>query len=120
MSVNGELWNDYRKTWENFSQKLDQLQELAETGNREAATAAFLEVEKARLQHNAARDRLAESLSRGIAAADGKRPVSPAAIREDSRIRETAQRLWEFAGRPEHTAESDWHRAEALVRSARA
>ncbi|MES1260708.1 MAG: hypothetical protein ABUS49_03145, partial [Acidobacteriota bacterium] len=62
MGANRELWNDYRETWMTFSRRLDQLQELVESGDRAAAASAFIEVEKSRLRHNSVRDRLAEYL----------------------------------------------------------
>jgi hypothetical protein len=36
------------------------------------------------------------------------------------KVRDTAQLLWEFAGKPQGTAECDWHRAEKLVLAAAA
>ena len=104
MGVNRELWNEYRATWEAFSLQLDELQRLVESGQpKDCVQSAFLAVEKARLSHNAARDRLAARLT----------PVEP----EEDRVRETARLLWEFAGKPPGTAETDWFRAEELVRS---
>jgi len=53
--------------------------------------------EEARAAHNAARDRLAEHLTS-----------------REHRVRNTAKMIWEFSGRPEGTAESDWYRAEKV------
>lgn len=108
---------EYRATWQDFAKKLDQLQILAESGVREAAVTAFLEVEEARLRHNAARDRLAQVLDATIAASD-EAEANTANSAAEHRIRETARQIWEFSGRPENSAEADWQRAEKLVRSA--
>jgi len=117
MKENRQLWVDYRATWQDFAKKLDRLQILVESGRREAAATAFLEVEEARLRHNAARDKLARALDRTIGIADQTAATS-GAVAAEHRIRDTARRIWEFAGRPENSAESDWRRAENLFRSA--
>jgi hypothetical protein len=114
MGVNRELLNEYRATWEVFSRKLDELQAFVEAGDRGRAAEALLAVEKARVVHNGARDQLAAQLSDEIAAQDAK----SLAAADRRRVRQTAQLLWEIAGKPAGTAESDWHKAENLVRSA--
>jgi len=116
MGANEELQKRYRTTWEAFSLKLDAYQLCVESGNRTAVEAALLEVEKARMEHNAARDRLAQHLAGEVAAVD-MRSIS---VPEQRRVRETAKLLWELAGKPVGTADSDWHRAEHLVRAASA
>jgi uncharacterized protein (DUF2267 family) len=110
------LWNKYRETWEAFSRKLDDLQKVIETGDRNRAEEALLAVERARVTHNTARDLLAAQLSGEIAALDNREMAAA----EQRRVRQTAQLLWEIAGKPNGTADSDWHRAERLVRSASA
>jgi hypothetical protein len=35
-----------------------------------------------------------------------------------ARIKQMAELLWEFSGRPEGTADDDWHRAEEILRRA--
>jgi hypothetical protein len=107
MLMNGELWADYRRTWENFSRKLHEMQELVDAG--QDAALALVAVEGARQKHNAARDRLAKYL------VCRKTAAPPTA---DHRIRKTARLIWEFSGKPHNTAEADWHRAEELVRAA--
>jgi superfamily I DNA and RNA helicase len=116
MGENREFWNGYRATWEAFSRKLDELQAVVETGDRSRSEEALLAVEKARLAHNVARDRLAAQLSDEIATFDRKQMDEA----EQHRVRQTARLLWELAGKPSGTADSDWHRAERLVRSASA
>src|ERR1700735_1841362 len=99
MGANRELRNEYRATWEIFSRRLDVLQACVETGGR-GAELALLEVEKARMAHNAARDRLAEHLLGEIEAVD-KSAIGAA---EQRRVRDTAHLLWEIAGQPNGSA----------------
>ena len=60
MGANPELRNQYRATWDVFSRQLDVYQSYVEAGDAARAEAALLEVEKARMAHNAARDLLAQ------------------------------------------------------------
>jgi hypothetical protein len=46
--------------------------------------------------------------------------MPPATPVSEHHIRDTAQILWELAGRPEGTAECDWREAEELVHKAAA
>jgi hypothetical protein len=111
IQVDGNLTAAYRATFQEYSKQLDALHSLL-LGNPAAdrIESARLLVEKARVAHNGARDRLARELVR---------PPLPVNARVDeSHIRETAQLLWEVAGRPEGSAERDWQRAEQLVRTA--
>lgn len=112
--IDGVLRNAYRATFREYSRKLDALQRLmagdiVDGGRIEAAV---LDVEKARIAHNCARDRVAGELVTPS--------LPPAAGVSENRIRETAQLLWEMAGRPDGTAEFDWRRAEQLVNTAAA
>ncbi len=116
MGADRKLWNEYRAAWETFSRRLDELQAIVETGDRARAEEALLAVERARLPYDAARERLAAQLSGEIAALDR----ADMDARERARVRQTAQLLWEIAGRPSGTADSDWLRAERLVRTAAA
>jgi hypothetical protein len=112
MQIDDVLRNAYRSTFQEYSRKLDALQGLMNSGNPEhgRVEAALLEVEGARIAHNSARDRLARELV-GPA-------LPPKAAVAERHIRETARLLWEVAGRPDGTAECDWHRAEQLVHAA--
>jgi Protein of unknown function (DUF2934) len=106
---------EYRSAFEEFSRKAQQVQFLTEHpgGDRKAFETALLEMEKAHLAYNQARDAFVQSLL-------------PASIevprnhqQDHSRdVHTIAELLWEGAGRPSGTAEDDWHRAEAIVRSA--
>jgi hypothetical protein len=116
MGADSKLWNEYRATWEIFSRKLDELQAVVETRDRDRAEEALLAVERARIAHNTARDRVAAQLSVEIAAQDARNQDRL----ERRRVRHTAQLLWEIAGKPSGTADSDWHRAEQLVKAAAA
>ncbi|HEX4135420.1 MAG TPA: DUF2934 domain-containing protein [Bryobacteraceae bacterium] len=110
MQVDGKLPAAYRATFREYSKQLDGLHSLLQ-GNPapDRIESVRLLVEKARVAHNAARDRLARELVR---------PPLPAHAKvDDSHIRQTAQLLWEVAGRPEGSAERDWKRAEQLVRT---
>jgi hypothetical protein len=110
MGANRELRNAYRATWDIFSRRLEELQACVEAGGR-GADAALLLVEKARIAHNAARDRLAAQLL-------GEMDAVRVPAVEQLRVRRTAHLLWEIAGKPHGSADSDWQRAEVLVRSA--
>jgi hypothetical protein len=110
----GVLRNAYRATFQEYSGKLDALQRLMSSGapDKNRIEAALLDVEKARVAHNSARDRLAGELV--------SPSLPPADSVEEHHIRKTAQLLWELAGRPDGTAERDWRRAEQLVHAAAA
>jgi hypothetical protein len=112
MQIDERLRTAYRATFLEYSGKLDLLQGLMNSAVPDPGRieAALLEVEKARVSYNNARDRLARELVR---------PSLPPAIGVDEqRVRETAELLWEIAGRPDGTAECDWQRAEKLVHAA--
>ena len=112
--MNRELFVEYRRTWKEFSRKLNEVQEMADSGiTGPEADRKLEEVKLARLAHNGARDRLARSL------AAAKSDLNPQTDREQ-RIRRTARLIWEFSGKPQNTAESDWQRAEQLVQTASA
>ena len=116
MGANEELRERYRVTWDIFSRKLDAYQSCVELGDVTRIEAALLQVERARMDYNAARDRLAQHLAGRISVID----LKSIAVPEQRRVRETARLLWELAGKPKGTADSDWHRAEHLVRAASA
>jgi hypothetical protein len=109
IQISDALRNAYRATFQDYARKLEALQSLLNSGDSDAARmdAALLEVEQARVAHNAARDLLAKELVRP--------PLPPAAGSKEQSIRQTARLLWELAGRPDGTAERDWQRAEQLV-----
>jgi hypothetical protein len=121
----------YRTTFDEYACKLDALQRLIDSDGTDKATdkarieAAIQEADAARRAHNSARDLLAAELAAqaSLKMSRRKSPVQSAPADDrvgDDRVRETAQLLWEFAGRPQGTAERDWQRAEQLVHAATA
>lgn len=107
----------YRSAFEDFSRKAQQVQSLTErpTGDRKAFETALLELEKAHLAYNHARDALVRSLLPGSVHEQRQDRAAPD-HRED--VQAIAELLWESAGRPTGTAEEDWRRAEAIVQCA--
>lgn len=105
----------YRNTWREFANKLTALQQLRQTGiiDTAAIEAAVLDLEKARLAHAEARDLLAEELDAGLG--DVVHETEPT----DGHVSASAHLLWDLAGRPDGTAEKDWHRARELVGAAK-
>jgi hypothetical protein len=127
----------YRTTFQEYSNKLEALQRLMDASlpgrgpvdarllDANLLDATLLEVEKARVAHNCARNELARELLRSPAllAVQQNSTRNVSAIDsgiDEGHIRETAQLLWEMAGRPEGTADGDWSRAERLVLAAAA
>ena len=109
-----ELRKAYRSTWLDWARQTDELQRVVDGGGnpeRAQLEKLLLAVECARTAHNEARDRLAGMLGHTPA------PVTDNATGDD-RVRTTAHLLWEFSGRPAGTAESDWQRAKAVVKTA--
>jgi Protein of unknown function (DUF2934) len=102
----------YRSAFEDFSQKAQRVQLLTEhpSGDRKAFETALLELEKAHLAYNQARDAFMQSL---LPAAVGT--VHDRSLDYSRDIPTIAELLWEGAGRPTGTAEEDWRRAEAIV-----
>jgi hypothetical protein len=110
-SIEGE----YRSAFEDFSRKAQRVQALTEnpTGDRNAFETALLELEKAHLAYNEARDAFVRSLLPASARAQ------PDQRQDHSHdVQAIAELLWEGAGRPTGTAEEDWLRAEAIVKCA--
>lgn len=105
------LGTAYRVTFRQYADRLGELQRLTDSGKAGTKDyqAALDAVEAARAAHSHARDCLAKDLMH---------QTRSAAAGDEQQIRRTARLIWEFAGRPEGTAERDWHRAEKLVRTA--
>jgi hypothetical protein len=110
----------YRTAFEDFSRKAQLVQLLTEnpTGDRKAFEAALLELEKAHLAYNEARDAFLQTLLPAFTPAqpDRRQDHSPQDHSED--VQAIAELLWASAGRPTGTAEEDWRRAEAIVKCA--
>jgi hypothetical protein len=107
----------YRSAFEDFSRKAQQVQSLTEhpTGDRKAFETALLELEKAHLAYNGARDALVRSL---LPQSVKEQRQDRAAPDHRGDVQAIAELLWESAGRPTGTAEEDWRRAEAIVQRA--
>jgi hypothetical protein len=106
---------EYRSAFEDFSRKAQLVQSLTEcpTGDRKAFETALLELEKAHLAYNDARDTFVRSM---LPASVRTQPDQRQDHSED--VHAIAELLWESAGRPTGTAEEDWRRAEAIVQCA--
>jgi len=84
--------------------------------NAAAINLALLELEKAHWVYDGCRDALAvELLPASMRGGFRHAGTNSAEVYED-RVRAVAQLLWESVGRPEGTADDDWHRAEQIVR----
>jgi len=59
MDIKSKLRDEYRKTWETFSLRMKQVQELAASGDSAVVEAAVRDAELALVAHKDARDRLA-------------------------------------------------------------
>jgi hypothetical protein len=112
----------YRKAFEEFSKKAQQVQLLKAHLHPDAAQMerALLEFEKAHVVYNECRDQwvrylLPSTSGRSLHHADHK------AEREHADcVRGIAELLWEGAGRPEGTADENWRKAEQIVKAATA
>jgi Protein of unknown function (DUF2934) len=105
---------EYRSAFEEFSRKAQRVQLLAaQNSDGRIFEAALLELEKAQLAYNHARDAFLHSLLPESA----QIPLVHDHNHSDD-IPAIAELLWEGAGRPAGTAEEDWRRAEAIVKSA--
>ncbi len=107
----GNLRHEYRATFQEYASKLNTLQAMIDRGatGTDEFRAALDAVEAAHAAYSHARDCLAKELMRR---------TNSVGAGHEQQIRKTARLIWEFAGRPEGTAERDWQRAEKLVRSA--
>jgi len=105
----------YRSAFEDFSRKAQRVQELTErpSGDRKAFETALVELEKAHLAYNEARDAFLQTLLPSSARLQTTRSND---YTHD--VPAIAELLWEGAGRPTGTAEEDWRRAEAIVECA--
>ena len=105
---------EYRSAFEEFSRKAQLVQSLAaQNSDGKIFETALLELEKAQLAYNYARDAFLQSLL----------PVSAQVPQvhdhnHSDDVPAIAELIWEGAGRPDGTAEEDWRRAEAIVKTA--
>jgi Protein of unknown function (DUF2934) len=110
-----EVEAQYRDTFEDFSRKAQHVQSLTAQQSTDGKTfeAALLDLEKAHLTYNQARDAFLQSWLPASA------PIP--AVDDNDRTADVptiAELIWEGAGRPDGTAAEDWRRAEAIVKCA--
>jgi|SRR5271165_2968748 len=105
---------EYRSAFEEFSRKAQRVQLLAaqNSGGKTFET-ALLELEKAQVAYNHARDAFLGSLQPESAQIPALHDHS-----HSDDVPTIAELIWEGAGRPQGTAEEDWRRAEAIVKRA--
>jgi hypothetical protein len=117
MPTKAELLDQYRTAWGNLVYRTNILQDSLTESEPDGfrVEVALMEVEKARLQYNAARDLLVAQMAGPQPSTQSAGPASP-----DGKVRVVARILWELAGKPDGTAVTDWLRAERVVRSASA
>jgi hypothetical protein len=110
----------YRRAFEEFSKKVQQVQSLTKHPNtdRGLLETALVELETARVHYNESRDAWVQHLLPSSTRKDFPtvRRDSPQAYAEH--VRSIAKVLWESAGRPDGTADEDWRRAEEIVHRA--
>jgi len=105
---------EYRAAFEEFSKKAQHMQLLAaQNSDGKIFETALLELEKAQLAYNHARDAFLRSFLPESAPIPATHDHSHA---DD--VPTIAELIWEGAGRPDGTAEQDWRRAEAIVKRA--
>ena len=113
-----EAWRAYQRAFHEFSERVRHLQMLTTDPhpNRNAIEAALVDVEKARATYDGCRDALARELLPPSRSAGFPSIDPPQAVNE--RVKGIAELLWESAGRPQGTADADWHLAEDIVKRA--
>jgi hypothetical protein len=115
MTRSRQVEAEYRDTFEEFSRKAQHVQLLAAQQNTDGKgfEVALLQLERAHLAYNQARDTFLQSLL------PGSSPM-PAPDEKDRTgdVPVIAELIWESAGRPDGTALEDWRRAEAIVKCA--
>ncbi len=116
-TVGAEAWTAYKRAFRDFSEKVRNVQYQAAKPfvERTEIEAAVLALEKARVAYSHARDAVAQQLL------DSQHENLSTVEAEPSPVHtaEVAKLLWESVGRPEGTAETDWYRAEEIIRAAR-
>ena len=117
-----EAWREYRSAFQQFSQRARKVQLLTTQPNpdRAAIDAALLELEKARLAYNRRRNVLAAQLLCSPSNDKCLARMTDTSQPQAERVKHIAKLVWEFSGRPEGTADTDWQRAEEIIRLAAA
>src|ERR1700742_191454 len=105
------LLQAYREAFRMFQRETGRLAEIKAQASYDPAAAekALQRVERARLSYNDTRDTLAAAMmSAELSHMLWKIPAS--ARREQYRVKDIAELLWELAGKPAGSAEDDWYR----------
>ena len=112
----------YERAFQEFSDRVRALQCLTLHPSPDAAgiNVALLELERARGVYDRCRDALVVELLPASIRATFSRIEPNSAEAYEGRVRAVARLLWESVGRPERTADDDWHRAEQIVNRAAA
>jgi hypothetical protein len=115
MTRSREIEAEYRDAFEDFSRKAQLVQSLTAQQGKDgnAFEIALLDLERAHLAYNQARDTFLQSLL----PESGPMPADSDKNRTGD-VPVIAELIWEGAGRPDGTAQEDWRRAEAIVKSA--
>jgi len=107
-------WHRYRQAFQNYREKVRNVQNLTLLEDRNQATidGVVLEMEIAKEDYSSARDAL---FSEMVPHANGHNSHSEN-VPSEKGVRELAELLWELEGRPEGSALDDWYRAENIYR----
>jgi hypothetical protein len=109
-----EVEAEYRSAFEEFSKTAQRVQLLAaQNSDGKIFETALLDLEKAQLAYNHARDAFLRSLL-----PESSQLPAPHDHTHADDVPTIAELIWEGAGRPDGTAEEDWLRAEAIVKRA--
>jgi len=110
-TVGLDVWQAYREAFEDFAQKVRQVQLLAASPGveQQAIDKALLDLETAHALYNTTRDILAEQFLPAPAAAQDTPHDHVHNVKDLAALR------WEMSGRPEGTADDDWYQAEEIV-----
>ena len=117
-----DVQQTYERAFQEFSDRVRALQCLTLHPSPDAAAInlALLELEKAHWVYDRYRDALAVELLPAYLRGTFRHLEPNSAEVYEDRVRAVAQLLWESVGRPEGTADDDWHRAEQIVHRAAA
>ncbi len=116
--VQAQRWKAYRIAFRDFALKAGVVQRLVgrQDVRLEAIETALVEMEKARVGYNAARDKLAQELLDSSGDADVARFRAALSTIDPPQVKELARLIWELTGKPSGTADDNWRRAEEILR----
>ena len=113
-------WNDYRLAFRKFAASVQKIQTLTAEPNVDQAAIdeAILESEKARTHYTICRNTLAQRLLPAPRRSVLAPHLTDSSQLDSERVRKVAELVWETSGKPNGTAETDWYRAERIIRRA--